>query len=244
MGVRGYQDSGSAPNRCMTHMCDMDVTTNQQNGSRPVSENFVFSTTPRLYSTIRTRVDDGVVTVRTVGAVLVDAVEHLVVVVGRIFVGRLADEHCRQIAPDHHLLLLIILVGFVIDDQQPRLVRVGLDPLDDLLVIFVAYVRSVHLHNTVALFQTGQIGWRVLVNLTDVLPRLSLLGVQVEAVAVESLPFLDVTLARPRRIVWNCRTHFRPMICRANLTILPSSTTSAPPEQKYGDYVRSRDNNK
>src|SRR5437016_6212887 len=83
---------------------------------------------------------------------------------------------------------LVELLRLVIDDQELRLVRNGFDPLDNLLVVLVGNVGSIHFNNLIPSFHPCCFCWRVLVNFTNVLTRLRLLSMKVEAIAVEIRP--------------------------------------------------------
>ena len=110
-------------------------------------------------------------------------------------------------AGDGHVEPLVELFGLLVDDEQDNLVfeelavaGAGVESLaytlHHLLVILVGYVRVVDLDDAVAFAQTGRLGRRAGVHLADLLAHLGALRVQVEAVALEVRPLLQVTQAR------------------------------------------------
>ena len=75
----------------------------------------------------------------------------------------------------------------------PCFIGNGFDPLDNLFVILLGDVRSVDLDDPVAFSESGDFGRTSGVDDSDELSGLDLLRVQVEAVAVEVVPFDHVT---------------------------------------------------
>ena len=114
---------------------------------------------------------------------------------------RRSEVHVGQIAPDHDIGLSVEPLGLRIHHQQPRLVRHGFDPLHDLLVILQTDVGAVDLDDAVAFAQPGGLGRTARVHLADELSGFGLLGVQVEAVAVEVGPLGHVTQSGLGRVV-------------------------------------------
>ena len=102
-------------------------------------------------------------------------------------------QNFRQISPHHVSLLFVLLISFCVHHQQPGLLAASLDPPDNLLMIFIADVGAVHLHDTIAWFQARGFSRRAFVNFSDELARFPLLRMQIEAVAVKIRPSDDVT---------------------------------------------------
>lgn len=107
----------------------------------------------------------------------------------------------RHAALDRYVVGLVVVVGLLIDNQQLGLRGKGLDPLDHLLVGLVRDVDLVDLDNAIALPQAGRLARRALVHLPYELAIFTLLGVQVEPVAVEIVPLDYVAQPRARIFV-------------------------------------------
>lgn len=80
-----------------------------------------------------------------------------------------------------------------------------LDFLDNLLVIVLVDLLFVDLHDAIPLFQACQICWRVGVHFANELTGLALLRMQIEAIASEIGPDLQVALTGLAGRVGNCR---------------------------------------
>ena len=91
---------------------------------------------------------------------------------------------------------LVVLVRRPVHHQHGRPVAARLDLLDHHRVRLRLDVLAVHLDDAVVLPQTARLGRGVRVHAADVLARLVLLRVQVEAVAVEVGPLAQVAQSR------------------------------------------------
>lgn len=83
----------------------------------------------------------------------------------------------RKMTGRNYAFLLEMRVRLLIHNQQRHLLRIALDPLDNIMVRFRGNVKPVHFHYAVVLSQSGGRRRRVRVDLSDVLDRLVLLGV-------------------------------------------------------------------
>lgn len=99
-------------------------------------------------------------------------------------------------AGDGDAAALVVLVGLLVHHQHSRAVPARLDLLDHHRVRLCLDVLAVHLDDAVILLQPPGLGRRVRVDAADVLARLVLLRVQVEAVAVEVSPLAQAAKSR------------------------------------------------
>ena len=67
--------------------------------------------------------------------------------------------HSSQVPSDNNPILAVELICVMVEYQDPRFVRHGLDPGDDLLMVFVPDVGPVHLDDAIALSQAPCQGW-------------------------------------------------------------------------------------
>lgn len=83
----------------------------------------------------------------------------------------------RKMTGRNYTFLLEMRIRLLIHNQQRHLLRIALDPFDNIVVRFRGNVKPVHFHYAVVLFQSSGRSGRTRIDLSDVLDCLVLLGV-------------------------------------------------------------------
>ena len=71
--------------------------------------------------------------------------------------GSCEEGNFWQVPFHHSLLVLVMLVCLWVHNKKSRFFAAGFDSADDLLMIFVADVSSIHLYDTIPLFESSRL---------------------------------------------------------------------------------------
>lgn len=114
--------------------------------------------------------------------------------------------HVLEIVSNDNVSFLVVVIGFGIDHEQNDLIVMNqtvsrvLESVayasDHLLMILVGYVDVVDLNDSVAFPKTGRFSGRISVHFADMLAHFGSLGMQIESVALEIGPFLQMAQTR------------------------------------------------